>query len=74
MIDTEAFFRRCSAEKVFLEISQNPQQNTCARVSFLNKVAGLKLANLFKRRLWHMYIPENLAKFLRTPYFTEQLR
>ena len=65
---------RCSAEKLFLEISQNPQQNTCAKVSFFNKVAGLRLATLFKRRLWHMHIPENFAKFLRTPYFTEQLR
>ena len=27
-------------EKVFLEISQNSQENTCNKVSFLNKVAG----------------------------------
>ena len=27
-------------EKVFLENSQNSQENTCARVSFLNKVTG----------------------------------
>ena len=26
--------RRCSVKKVFLEISQNSQENTCARVSF----------------------------------------
>ena len=25
----------CSAKKLFLEISQNSQENTCARVSFL---------------------------------------
>ena len=29
---SEAVVRRCSAEKVFLEISQNSQENTCARV------------------------------------------
>ena len=29
----EAALRRCSVEKVFLEISQNSQENTCARVS-----------------------------------------
>ena len=29
--------RRCSVKKVFLEISQNSQENTCARVSFLIK-------------------------------------
>ena len=28
-------------KKVFLEMSQNSQENVCARVSFLNKVAGL---------------------------------
>ena len=28
--------RRCPLRKVFLEISQNPQENTCARVSFLS--------------------------------------
>ena len=36
---------RCSAassvENMLLEISQNSQESTCARVSFLNKVAGL---------------------------------
>ena len=35
---TEAVFRRCSVKKVFLEISQNAQENTCARVSFLIKL------------------------------------
>ena len=36
----EAVVQRCSVKKVFLEISQNSQENTSARVSFLNKVAG----------------------------------
>ena len=27
--------QRCSVKKVFLEISQNSQENTCANVSFL---------------------------------------
>ena len=38
----EAVVWRCSAagsvEKMFLEISQNSQENTCARVSFLIKL------------------------------------
>ena len=33
----EAGAKRCSVKKVFLEISQNSQENTCARVSFLTK-------------------------------------
>ena len=36
--------RRCSVKKVFFEISQNSQENTCARVSFLIK---LTLAQVF---------------------------
>ena len=34
---TETVAQRCSVKKVFLEISQNSQENTCARVSFLIK-------------------------------------
>ena len=34
---TEADVKRCSVEKVFLEISQNSQENTYARVSILIK-------------------------------------
>ena len=56
---------------------------------FLNKFAGLipSLKNtcqrlllhctdttLLKKRLWHRCFPVNFAKFLRTPFFTEQLR
>ena len=36
---TEAIVQRCYVKKVFLEISQNSQENTCARVSFLIKLA-----------------------------------
>ena len=31
---SEAVPQRCSVKKVFLEISQNSQENTCAKVSF----------------------------------------
>ena len=34
----KAVAQTCSAKKVFLEISQNSQENTCARVSFLIKL------------------------------------
>ena len=39
----EAVVHRCSVKKVFLEISQNPQENTCARVSFLIKLQAQDL-------------------------------
>ena len=32
--------RSCSVKKVSLDISQNSQENTCAMVTFLNKVIG----------------------------------
>ena len=57
---------------MFLEISQNSQENTCVRVSF-NKVAGLRPATLLKKRSWHRSFAVNFVKFLRTPFFIEHL-
>ena len=54
--------RRCSVKKTSLEILQNSQEITCARVFFL------------KKRLWHRCFPLNFAKFLRTHFLTEHLR
>ena len=48
LLNTEALVRMCSVKKVFLEISQNSQKNTCVRVSFLTK---LKLINFSLRLL-----------------------
>ena len=36
--DAEAAAQRCSVKKVFLNIEQNSQKNTCVRVSFLVKL------------------------------------
>ena len=58
----EAVLWRYSVEKVFLEIQQNSQENTCSRVSFS------------KKRLWHRCFPVNFVKFLRTPFFAEHLQ
>ena len=45
---TEAVAQRYPVKKMFLEISQNSQENTCARVSFLIRLqAGL---NFIKKR------------------------
>ena len=35
LLSTEAVVQKCSVKKEFLEISQNSQENTCARISFL---------------------------------------
>ena len=46
-------------KKVFFEISQNSQENTCARDSFLTKL---------KKSLWHGCFSVKFEKFLRTPF------
>ena len=60
----EAVAQTCSVKKEFLEISQNSQENTCARVS---------PATLLKKRLWHRCFPVNFVKFIRASFFTEHL-
>ena len=40
---TEAVAQRWSVKKLFLKISQNSQENTCARVSFLIKLQAQQL-------------------------------
>ena len=34
----------------------------------------LRIASLFKKRLWHSCLPVNFAKFLRAPFSIENLR
>ena len=61
----EAVVGSCSIKKVFLKISQNSQENTCARVSLLIKLQAWGL---------HRCLPVNFAKFSRTHFFIEHLR
>ena len=63
----EAATRGVLLKKVFLHFSQNSQENTCGRVSFFNKVAGLRSTTLLKKSLWHRCFSVNFAKFLGTP-------
>ena len=55
----EAVIQRCSVQQMFLEISQNSQENTISRVSFLIKL-----------RLWHRCFPVNFVKFLKEHLFS----
>ena len=68
----EAVVGRCAVKKVFLEISQNLQENTCARL-FFNKVAGLRPTILLKKSLWYRCFPVNFVKFIGTPFLIEHL-
>ena len=44
-----------------------PGKQLCQSL-FFNKVAGLRLATLLKKRLWHRCFPANFVKFPRTPF------
>ena len=58
---SETDVRRCSVKKVFLEISQNPQENACATCNFIKKEA---LAQVFSRE--YCEISKNTF-YYRTP-------
>ena len=73
-VNVRSSHQRWSIKRVFLEILQNWHENNCANVPFFNKVAGLRPTTLLIKRLWQRCFPENLAKFLRTPFLTEHLR
>ena len=64
LVLSETFVQRCSVKKVFLETSQNSQEKTFARASFLKKVAGFSLATLLKK---------NFAKSPRKPIYIDPL-
>ena len=64
----EAVVQWCSAKKVFLEISQNSQENTCARVSFFNKVAGVP-ATLLKKETLAQVFPCEFCKISKNTFF-----
>ena len=53
------------SEKVFLETSENSQENTSARVSF---------STLLIKRLGRRCFPVSFAKFLITTFLSEHLR
>ena len=55
---TEAIVQRCSLKKVFLKISQNSQENSCASL-FFNKVLGLWPATLIKKILLLLWVVQS---------------
>ena len=69
---SEAVVRRCSVEKVFLEVSQNLQENTCARVSFLIKLP--EACNFIKKETMAQVFSCEFYKISKNTFFTEHLR
>ena len=70
-LTSEGVAQRCSVKKMFLEISHNSQENTCARVSFLIKLQVL--AFIKKETLAHV-LSREFCKISKITLFTEQLR
>ena len=66
---TEAVTGGVLWKKVFFKISQNSQESTYSRVSFFNKVAGLRPATLLKKKLWHRNFPVILRNFLEHLFY-----
>ena len=54
----EAIARRCSLKKVFFEISQNSQENSCPRVSFLIKLQASACKFINKDTLTQVFFCE----------------
>ena len=66
--------RKCSIEICVLEnFTKFTGKHLCQSL-FFNKVAGLRLSTLLKKRLWHKCFTVNFVKFLKTPFFTEHLQ
>ena len=61
--------QRCSVKKgVLRNFTKFTGKQLCLSL-FFNKVAGLRPASLFKKRLRHRCFPVNFAKFLRAPFY-----
>ena len=65
---TEAARRGVLQKMVLLRVSQNSQENTCARVSFFNKVKHLRPSTLLKKKLRHRCFPVNFCEIFKNTF------
>ena len=69
---------RCSVKKVFLKISQNSQENTCARVCARSQVCNLikeetQVCNFIKKETLALVSSCEFWENFKKPFFTEHL-
>ena len=57
-------------KSVFRNFAKFTWKNLCQGL-FFNKVAGLRISTLLKKRLWHRYFHVDFAKSLRTNFFLQ---
>ena len=72
LTDREAAIRMCSVKKVFLEISQNSQENTCTRACFLIKFQAWA-SNFTKKETLIQVFSCEFCGISKNTYFTERL-
>ena len=65
--------QRCSIKMVFLKITPNSQENTCARVSFLIKLWA-SVYNFIKKRDSGTGVSSEFCEIFRNNFFTEPLQ
>ena len=66
--------RRCSERKgIFRNFAKFIWKHLHQSLVF-NKVAGLRLATLLKKRLWHRCFTVNFCEISKNAFFTEHLR
>ena len=66
---SEAAIEAVLSEKVFLEISQNLQENTCARASFL-----IKLQASLKKETLALVLSCEFCEISKNTFFAEHIR
>ena len=64
---------RRSIKKVFLNVSQNPQENTFARLSFLVKLQA-STCNFIEKGTLAQAFSDELCEILKNTFFTEHFR
>ena len=70
-VHSEAVVRRYSVKKLFLKISQNSQENTCAKSLFFNKVQA---CNFIKKETLVQMFSFKCCQTSKNTFFIEYLR
>ena len=66
-ISAEAVGRRCSVKKMFLKISQNAQENTCARACFLITMQA-EACDLIKKETLAQVFSYEFCEIFKRPF------
>ena len=67
----KAVAQRCIVKKMFLEFSQNSQENTYARVSFLTKLQA-EACNFIKKETMVQVFPYEFCVFISKNTFSDR--